>query len=96
LRSHHRIPCYKPDEQQPWINLTDAAAILDISPRTLRLAIDRGKIAADHPFADGPWVISKDILESKTGQALKRRAHIQSRKPAVLLSEEHDSLFSST
>jgi hypothetical protein len=41
LHSHHRIPCHKPDEQQPWINLTDAAALLDISPRTLRLAIDR-------------------------------------------------------
>ena len=36
LRSHHRIPCYKPDEQPSWVNLTDAAAYLDISPRTLR------------------------------------------------------------
>ena len=96
LRSHNRIPCYKPDEQNLWVNLTDAAACLDISPRTLRLAIDRGEIPADHPFADGPWVINRDILESKTAQALKRRAHIQPRKPAVLLSEEHESLFSST
>ena len=95
LRSHNRIPCYKPDEQNLWVNLTDAAAV-DISPRTLRLAIDRGEIPADHPFADGPWVINRDILESKTAQALKRRAHIQPRKPAVLLSEEHESLFSST
>lgn len=96
LRSHNRIPCYKPDEQNLWVNLTDAAACLDISPRTLRLAIDRGEIPADHPFADGPWVINRNILESRTGQALKRRAHIQPRKPAVLLSEEHESLFSST
>jgi hypothetical protein len=70
LRSHHRITCYKPDEQQPWINLTDAAALLDISPRTLRLAIDRGEIPADHPFADGPWVISRDI--SAFSNAFKR------------------------
>jgi DNA invertase Pin-like site-specific DNA recombinase len=64
LRSHHRIPCNKPDEQQPqpWMNLTDAAAQLDVSPRTLRLAIDRGDISADHPFADGPWVISRDVM----------------------------------
>ncbi len=33
--SHHRIPCYKQEQQrQPWMNLTDAAALLDISPRT--------------------------------------------------------------
>jgi len=96
LRSHHRIPCYKSDEQQPWINLTDAAALLDISPRTLRLAIDRGEIPADHPFADGPWVINRDILDSEAAQTLKLRAHTRPRKPAVLHSDQHLSLFSTT
>ena len=96
LRSHNRIPCYKPDEQQLWINLTDAAAYLDISPRTLRLAIDRGEVPADHPFADGPWVISRQILDSKSAQTLKQHVHVRSRKPAVLLSEKHLDLFSST
>ena len=55
------------------MNLTDAAALLDVSPRTLRLAIDRGDISADHPLADGPWIISRDVLESESAQALKRR-----------------------
>jgi hypothetical protein len=96
LRSHHRIPCHKPDEQQPWINLTDAAALLDISPRTLRLAIDRGEILADHPFADGPWVISRDIVESEDARTLKLRAHTRPRKPAVLHPEQHQILFSTT
>ena len=96
LRSHHCIPCYKPDEQQLWVNLTEAAAILDVSPRTLRLAIDRGEIPADHPFAEGPWVISRDILASNCAQTLKRQVQGRPRKPAVLLSEEHESLFSST
>jgi DNA invertase Pin-like site-specific DNA recombinase len=96
LRSHHRIPCYKPDDPQRWINLTDAAAYLDISSRTLRLAIDRGEIQADHPFADGPWVISRDALESKAAQTLKQRAHLRPRKPAVLVSESHFNLFSTT
>jgi DNA invertase Pin-like site-specific DNA recombinase len=94
LRSHHRIPCYQPDERHPWINLTEAAALLDISPRTLRLAIDRGDIPADHPFADGPWVISKDILEREA--ALKLRVHTRPRKPAVLHTEQSQSLFSTT
>jgi hypothetical protein len=96
LRSHHRIPCHKPDEQQPWINLTDAAALLDISPRTLRLAIDRGEILADHPFPDGPWVISRDIVDSEDARTLKLRAHTRPRKPAVLHSEQHQILFSTT
>ena len=96
LRSHHRIPCYKPDEQQPWINLTDAAALLDISPRTLRLAIDRGEIPADHPFADGPWVISRDTLEGKAAQTLKQRVRTGQRRPAILHSEQHQCLFSNT
>ena len=98
LRSHHRIPCYTPDsqQQQPWLNLTDAAAFLEVSPRTLRLAIDRGEIPADHPFADGPWVISKEILEGKAAQLLKQRAKMGPRKPAILHSEQHQYLFSNT
>ena len=96
LRSHHRIPCYKPDQQQPWINLTDAAALLDISPRTLRMAIDRGEIPAEHPFADGPWVIGRDVLESKAAQILKQPVRMGTRGPAILHPEQHQGLFSTT
>jgi hypothetical protein len=74
LRSHYKIPTFSPEEQQLWINLTDAAAYLSISPRTLRLAIDRGEIPADHPFAEGPWVIRRDSLDTKTAENLKRQA----------------------
>jgi hypothetical protein len=96
LHSHHRIPCYKPDDHQRWVNLTDAGAYLEISPRTLRLAIDRGQLLADHPFADGPWVISREILESKAAKTLKSHAHSRPHKAAVLLSETHLNLFLST
>jgi DNA invertase Pin-like site-specific DNA recombinase len=98
LRSHHRIPCNKPDEQQPqpWMNLTDAAALLDVSPRTLRLAIDRGDISADHPFADGPWVISRDVMQGESAQALKRRVSRGTRRPAVPNSQQDQTLFSTT
>jgi DNA invertase Pin-like site-specific DNA recombinase len=98
LRSHHRIPCNKRDDQQqqPWMNLTDAAALLDVSPRTLRLAIDRGDISADHPFAEGPWIISRDVLEGESAQALKRRVLRGTRRPAVLDSQTDQTLFSTT
>jgi hypothetical protein len=96
LRSHNHIPCYKPDDQQLWVNLTDAAAYLEISPRTLRLAIDRGQIPADHPFADGPWVICREILDGEAAKKLKSQALARPHKTAVLLSETHLNLFSST
>jgi hypothetical protein len=76
--------------------LTDAAALLGVSPRTLRLAIDRGDISADHPFADGPWVISRDTLQGEAAQSLKRSLEAGKHRPAILVSEQQESLFSTT
>ena len=41
LRSHYAIPCYDRHrrESEGWMNLTEAASVLGISPRTLRLAV---------------------------------------------------------
>jgi hypothetical protein len=35
-------------------------------------------------------------LEDKAAQTLKQRAHVRPRKPAVLVSETHFNLFSTT
>jgi hypothetical protein len=53
LRSHHKIPVYCPPEQgqEPWLNLSKAAAYLQISSKTLRLAAEGGEIDALHPLA---------------------------------------------
>ena len=58
LRSHHRTPVYRPtsDGVEPWLNLTNAAALLSVSAKTLRLAAESGEIDAIHPLADGPWL----------------------------------------
>jgi hypothetical protein len=50
LRSHHRISVYKPVEDgiEPWLNLSKAARLLRISPRTLRLAAEAHEIDAIH------------------------------------------------
>jgi DNA invertase Pin-like site-specific DNA recombinase len=60
LRSHHGIPCYSEDRRKAegWLSLTEAAAHLSVSGLTLRLAIERGEIEAEHPLPDGPasWV----------------------------------------
>jgi hypothetical protein len=39
------------------MNLTEAAKTLGVSPRTLRLAVERGEIEAEHPLDDGPWIL---------------------------------------
>jgi hypothetical protein len=54
LRSHHRIAVYKPadDGIEPWLNLSQAARLLQIA--TLRLAAEAGEIEAIHPLPEGP------------------------------------------
>lgn len=42
-----------------------------ISPHTLRLAIDHGQITADHLLGDGPWIISREILDGEAAKKLK-------------------------
>lgn len=56
LRSYHQIPVYSIERrsEEGWMNLTEAAEFLGISPRTLRLAVERGEIVAEHPLSEGP------------------------------------------
>ena len=64
LRSHHRIPVHKPaeDGDEPWFNLSKAAHLLQIAPKTLRLAAEAGEIEAVHPLPDGPWIFARAAL----------------------------------
>src|SRR4029077_54462 len=56
LRSHHHIPVFKPadDGIEPWLNLGNAAKLLKIAPKTLRLAAQAGQIEAFHLSAIQP------------------------------------------
>jgi excisionase family DNA binding protein len=51
LRGHHGIPAYSADRRRAegWLTLTEAADQLAVSGITIRLAIERGVIAAEHP-----------------------------------------------
>ena len=64
LRSHHRIAVYKPadDGNVPWLNLSKAARLLHVAPKTLRLAAQTGEIQSVHPLPDGPWIFSRAVL----------------------------------
>ena len=84
LRSHHKIPVYCPAEQgqEPWLNLSKAAAYLRISSRTLRLAAECREIDALHPLPDGPWILSRAVLDSTVAKALVHRARNRAKHPA--------------
>jgi hypothetical protein len=96
LRSHHRISVYKPadDGIEPWLNLSNAARLLHISPRTLRLAAQAGEIDAIHPLPDGPWIFSRAALSTSSARAITERAR-QNPKYPTGSHPDQQSLFSS-
>jgi DNA invertase Pin-like site-specific DNA recombinase len=97
LRSHHRIPVHKPAEDgiEPWLNLSNAAQLLTIAPKTLRLAAEAGEIEAIHPLPDGPWIFARTALTTSAAEAITERARRNPRYPAGSHPAQQ-SLFSST
>jgi hypothetical protein len=96
LRSHHRIPVYKPSDDgiEPWLNLSKAAQLLHVSPRTLRLAAQAGEIEAIHPLLDGPWIFSRIVLSTASSRAISERAR-QNPKYPTGSHPDQQNLFSS-
>ena len=84
LRSGYHIPCYKAESEDSknWLNLTQAAQSLGVSSTTLRLAVERGEIEAEHPLPDGPWIFSRTVLQSGGARNLVERVQrtLQPRK----------------
>jgi hypothetical protein len=96
LRSHHRVAVYKPAENgiEPWLNLTKAARLLHIAPRTLRLAAEAHDIEAIHPLSDGPWIFSRAVLSSPSARAITERARQNAKHPTGSHPDQQ-TLFSS-
>lgn len=83
LRSHHRIPVYKPadDGIEPWLNLSKAARLLQVAPKTLRLAAEAREIEAIHPLPEGPWIFSRAVLSALPARAITDRARQNPKHP---------------
>jgi DNA invertase Pin-like site-specific DNA recombinase len=98
LRSHHAIPCYDADkcEAEGWMNLTEAANTLGVSARTLRLAVERGEIEAEHPLDDGPWIFNRRGIETEAAAQFRARVRSSNRNPAIPTSEQSALGFSTT
>jgi DNA invertase Pin-like site-specific DNA recombinase len=97
LRSHHRIPVYKPadDGIEPWLNLSKAARFLRVAPKTLRLAAEAGQIEAIHPLPDGAWIFSRAFLGASSARAITERAR-QNPKHPTGSHPDQQNLFPST
>jgi len=98
LRSHHGIPSYSAERRRAegWLTLTEAAEQLHMSGITLRLAIERGDIEAEHPLAHGPWVINSRALETEKAVRLAQRIRGQRRDPVLEIADQGVIDFSAT
>jgi len=98
LRSHHRIAVYKPasDGIEPWLNLGKAARLLQVAPKTLRLAAESGEIEALHPLPDGPWLFSRAVLSTSPARAITERARKNPRHPTGSHPDQQSLFFSMT
>jgi hypothetical protein len=97
LRSHHKIPVFRPapDGNEPWLNLNKAARLLGIAAKTLRLAAEAGEIEGVHPLPDGPWIFSRSMLGEPAAQRIAYRAR-QNPKYPTGSHPGQQNLFAST
>jgi hypothetical protein len=98
LRSHHKIPVYRPEtaEVEGWMNLTRAAALLGISPKTLRLAAEQREIEAVHPLEEGPWLFKRATLQAEAAMRLVDRVRNRQSTPAGQPNRQSDLFVSMT
>jgi hypothetical protein len=84
LRSHHRILVNKPadDGNEPWLNLSKAARLIHIAPKTLRLAAEAGEIEAINSLPDGPRIFARIALTTSAARSTTERARQNPKYPA--------------
>ena len=75
-------------------HLSDAAKLLKVAPKTLRLAAEAGEIKGRHPLPDGPWVFDRVALATAAAQSIAVRTRQNTRRPAGS-PPDPESLFSS-
>lgn len=85
LRSKRKIPRFSPErkEQEGWMNLTEAAKYLGVSARTLRLAVEQGRIPAKHPLPEAPWIFNRQDLDGDAGKQVVAQADRKKNKVAI-------------
>jgi DNA invertase Pin-like site-specific DNA recombinase len=97
LRSYRKIPVFRaqPDGIEPWLNLSNAARLLGVAPKTLVLAAEAGQIDGVHPLPNGPWIFSRSELAKPQAKQIAHRARKNPKHPAGSHPGQQN-LFSST
>ena len=90
LRFNHEISCHDARQQaaEGWLNLSQAARLVGVATRTLRLAIERGYIAAERPIDCGPWILNKQALQIEDVARFLERVRLGKSHPTVLPSAQ--------
>jgi len=65
LRNYHGIPVYNSGAEVPGVTIEKAAAMLGVSPSTVRRMIQAGIIEARQPVPYAPWAIDAEILSNE-------------------------------
>lgn len=78
------------------MNLTEATHRLGVNARTLRVAVERGEIEAEHPLSVGPWVFQRSVLETPAAAELVARVRCRNREAAIPNPQQEHLRFSST
>jgi len=96
MRSNYHILVFKPAEDgiEPWLNLGNAAKLLKIAPKTLRLVAEAGEIESIHPLPDGPWIFARTSLITTAARSIAERAR-QNPKYRAGSHPAQQNLFSS-
>jgi hypothetical protein len=86
---------FKPaeDEIEPWLNLGNAAKLLKIAPKTLRLAAEAGEIEAVHPLSDGPWIFAQHLAYNSFCSIYRRTSATEPKIPHGIASQSAKSLL---
>lgn len=94
LRVKNSIPAQSRREpEEGWMNLSQAAEFMGISPRTLRLAVERSEIEGEHPLSDGPWLFNRKNLETDNARKVVERAKRRSSKAAIPSPDQQSLSF---
>jgi hypothetical protein len=90
LRSHHDIPVYCAERRarEGLLNLNEAARVVGVTARTLRLAVERGELTAEHPLPDGPWIFNRDALQATAIAEILARTRTRRRGLAIPADEQ--------
>lgn len=90
LRRSHKIKVHDADTQkrEGWMTLKQASAFVGVSPRTLRLTVQRGEVNALHPLPFGNWIFLLKDLD--TVEVKKRFANCKkgNRRPTIPSSKQ--------